>query len=194
MPNIIMLMGVSSSGKTTIAKEIQEQADDEYLIVGFDHAVESLDKKYWPGGSHEKEGFYYENVNTGLGEFPELMHGPVGAKFLEDMLTDIIDQANAGKNLLIDFVMSDEQHARLLAACKDATILQIDIQPSLAEVIRREQARGDRKVGIAAAAYERFYHGKSFDFIIDTQNTQPAESAIAILSALQTKNTRGFHK
>ena len=162
-------MGVSSSGKTTVANEIQRQASEQYLLVGFDRAVESLDKKYWPGGSHEKEGFYYEQVKIDKGEFPELRHGAVGAKFLQEMMSDIIKLANSGKNLIVDFVMSDEEKTALISGCKDCTFIQVGIKPPLDEVIKREKARGDRKVGIAEAAYESFYQGKTFDLLIDTK-------------------------
>lgn len=187
MPNIIMLMGVSSSGKTSIAKEIQNQASDNYLIVGFDHAVESLDKKYWPGGSHEKEGFYYEQIKTNDGEFPELRHGAVGAKFLQEMMRDIIALANSGNNLIVDFVMSDDENNMLINSCKDSTIIQIGIKPPLEEVIKREMARGDRKVGIAEAAYEAFYQGKKFDIVIDSKELSPSIAAAQILN-LQNRN------
>lgn len=184
MPNIIMLMGVSSSGKTSVAKEIQKQASEEYLLVGFDHAVESLDKKYWPGGSHEKEGFYYEQVKTDKGEFPDLRHGVVGAKFLQEMMNDMIKLANSGKNLIIDFVMSDDERAALIAGCKDCTFIQVGIKPPLDEVIKREKARGDRKIGIAEAAYESFYQGKTFDVLIDTKAMLPGKAAETILNVL----------
>lgn len=187
MPNIIMLMGVSSSGKTSIAKEIQHQASDNYLIVGFDHVVESLDKKYWPGGSHEKEGFYYEQIKTNDGEFPELRHGAVGDEFLREMMRDIIALANSGNNLIVDFVMSDDEKNMLIDQCKDSTIVQIGIKPPLAEVIKREMARGDRKVGIAEAAYEAFYKGKIFDILIDSKELSPSMAAAQILN-LQNRN------
>lgn len=190
MSIIIILMGVSSSGKTSVAKEIQNQASDKYLLVGFDHAVESLDKKYWPGGAHEKEGFYYEQVNTGKGEFPELRHGPVGAKFLHDMMSEMIEHANNGNNLIVDFVMSDEEKATLIGSCKGSTILQVGIKPPLEEVIRREKARGDRKVGIAEAAYENFYKGKTFDIMIDTNELSPSMTAERILKLLYRPSLR----
>lgn len=183
-------MGVSSSGKTSVAKEIQNQSSEEYLLVGFDHAVESLDKKYWPGGSHEKEGFYYEQVKTKHGEFPELRHGAVGAQFLKDMMKDIIALANDGKNLIIDFVMSDEEHAALVAGCEDSKIISVGIKPPLDEVIRREKARGDRKEGIAEAAYENFYQGKTFDLLVDTKELTPSKSAEQILDALISPRNR----
>src|SRR3990167_3634055 len=163
MPNIIMLLGVSSSGKTTIAKEIQRQANDQYTIVGFDIAVEFLDKKYWPGGSHETEGFYYKKIKTERGEFPELAYGMVGANFLKNMLNDIISLMHKGQNLIIDFVMSNEQRFALISACANAKVLQVGIKPPLDEIIRREKARDDRKEGIAEALYEDFYKEKIFD-------------------------------
>lgn len=37
MPTIILLIGVSSSGKSTIARELCQIVGDDYLIVGFDY-------------------------------------------------------------------------------------------------------------------------------------------------------------
>lgn len=58
---------------------------------------------------------------------------------------------------------------------------------SLEVVIQRENARKDRKIGIAEEAYHRFYQGKEFDLIFDTNEIKPEDVAKEILSKMDEK-------
>lgn len=186
MGKIIFLMGVSSTGKTTISHALQK-LDPSFKIVGFDPAVEGLDKKYWPGGSNEKEGFYYVEIETSEGKLPKLCWGTIGEAFLQKMMADIIQAAKEGENLIIDSVLSDEEHQKLLAELSECNVVQIGLKPPLEEVIRREAARGDRKNGLAKATYENFYLDKNFDLEIDTKVISGEEAAKKIMECLKSK-------
>lgn len=183
MGKVIFLMGVSSTGKTTVSHALQE-LDPSLNVVGFDHAVERLDKKYWPGGSNEKEGFYYIEIESSEGKAPKLCWGQVGEAFLESMIADIIKAAKADENLIIDSVLSDEEHQKLLAELSECNVVQIGLKPPLEEVIKREEARGDRKNGLAKATYENFYLDKHFDLEIDTKIVSGEEAAKQIMECL----------
>jgi len=190
MSIVIFLMGVSSVGKSSVAKALIDKSKEEFIIVGFDHAVLQLDKKYWPGGSDEKEGFYYKEIETENGVVPELCHGNVGAQFLVKMMADIIQLAKSGQNIILDQVLSDSEHEQLVTELKDCTFLSVGLKPPLEEVVKREKERGDRKVGIAKALYESFYSGKIFDIEIDTKAVSPDKSADLIIEwLLAPKNT-----
>lgn len=184
MSNIILLLGIGSSGKSTVAKELLKQLEEPYQLVGFDYAVMDLDKKYWPGGEREQDGFHVVNVMTEHGETPELRTGPVGKAFLENMMKDIIALANRGVNLIIDMVPSDAEYKLLQDSLAEHRVLRVGLKPPLETVIERENKRPDRRSGTAKAVYHQFYDQKIFDLVIDTDKTPPAESARLISECL----------
>jgi chloramphenicol 3-O phosphotransferase len=184
MSIIVLLMGVSSVGKSSVANALIEQSKIKFEIVGFDHAVLDLDKKYWPGGTHEKEGFYYKDIQTEHGVLPELCHGHIGKQFLEKMMADIIQLAKSGKNIIIDQVLSDDEHDLLMRELKDCTVLHVGLKPPLEEVVKREMMRGDRKIGLAESLYHNFYQGKTFDIEINTKDVVASKVAEIIIENL----------
>jgi chloramphenicol 3-O-phosphotransferase len=186
---VIILTGIGSVGKSSVANALKNKfaKDLDFSIEGFDTAVEKkLEKQYWPEGSNSKEGFYYVETASG----PEMQHGEKGKKFLEEMISDIIKLANSGKNIIIDSVLSDAEHNRLIKEMKDCTILQVGLKPPLQVVIDREQARPDRKVGVAKAAYDYFYACKTFDVEIDTSKNNPDQAAAIIEQAIREKQSQ----
>lgn len=49
-------MGVRSTGKTMLANElVRHLSEENFIIDGFDHTVEKLDKKYWSTGELHRE-------------------------------------------------------------------------------------------------------------------------------------------
>lgn len=188
MSNIILLLGIGSSGKSTVAKELQKQLEEPFQVVGFDYAVMDLDKKYWPGGECEHDGFHVVNVMAEHGETPELRAGPVGKAFLEKMMKDIIALANRGVNLIIDTVPSDAEYKQLQDSLAEHRVLRVGLKPPLETVIERENKRPDRRAGTAKAAYHQFYDYKTFDLVIDTDKTPPSESARLISESLSVDN------
>jgi len=192
MSTIIFLLGIGSSGKSTIANALLQHLRDSYHLTGFDYSVESLDKKYWPGGSHEREGFYVKKSITEHGETSELIAGTIGKAFLKKMLEDMIRQADEGNNLIIDTVPSDEEYQELLSAFKDHEILCVGIKPPVEVIIERENRRSDRRPGTAKAAYQQFYANKKFDLEIDTSQVSAEDAVESILAQLQ--GNKPLHK
>jgi chloramphenicol 3-O phosphotransferase len=185
MTTVILMMGISSSGKTTIANHLVELLADEYAIVGFDYAVEeNLDKCYWPGGTLEKEGFCYFESEHGL----QLEIGHVGREFLKNMLFDIINKAKSGCNLIVDSVLSDEEYATINRELADCHIMDVGLKPPLEKIIKRESQRGDRKIGLAKKTYDKFYEGKQFSLEINTFEVTPLQAAKLISNHVQKLN------
>lgn len=188
MGTIILLLGVGSTGKTTLAKQLVDTISDEFCIMGFDHAVEThLDKKYWPGGSHEERGFCYVKSDSG----PKLEIGPEGHAFLRRMFDDILIKAKSGENIIIDSVLSDYEYQKLIEYLPDCHFLKVGLKPPLESVVIRESNRSDRKSGIAKQDYVNFYTNKEFDMMIDTSATSP-QTAAEMIQDMYTEQKRSI--
>jgi len=187
MSTIIFLLGIGSSGKSTISNELMK-LDKTFHVAGFDYAVFDLDKKYWPGGSHDHDGFFIEKAMTPDGEVSDLKSGPVGKNFLKKMLADMIHMADEGKNLIIDTVPSDEEYQQLLAAFSKHKVIHVGLKPPIQVVIDRENMRTDRRPGTAKAEYEKFYANKVFDIEIDTSKVPSHEAAQLVIECISAKN------
>lgn len=188
MSIIIFLLGIGSSGKSTVSKELLKQLDDTYQVAGFDYAVIDLEKKYWPGGTHDREGFYIEKIMTQDGEVPELKSGAVGKAFIKKMIADMIQMADEGKNLIIDTVPSDEEYQQLLIAFSKHQVILVGLKPPMQVVIDRENIRADRRPGTAKVEYDKFYGDKVFDVEIDTSTVPAHEAAQSIVEHMSAKN------
>jgi chloramphenicol 3-O phosphotransferase len=173
-------LGVGSTGKTTLANALVKILDEDYIIDGFDYAVENLDKKYWPDGELKHEGFEFADGPMG----PYFQIGPKGAELLEQMIVGIIQKVREGNNIIIDYVPSDEDIARLKKELPGAEFVSIGLRPPIEWVTQKELERGDRQVGLAKQAYEHFYSGKCFDMEFDTSRLSPQSIAYRIKAFL----------
>lgn len=184
-------MGIGSTGKTTLANQLVKVLDEDYIIDGFDHAVEeNLDKKYWPNGELKHEGFQFIDSPTG----PQMKVGPKGAEFLEFMLSEIIRKAKEGQNIIIDYVPSDDDIARFKRELPEVEFVTIGLKPPVEWAIQKELERGDRQVGVAKQAYKEFYEGKQFDIVFDTSIISPEVIAESVKDFLNKPTTRATFK
>lgn len=156
---VIFLNGVSSAGKTSIAKVLQRTLPDPYLHVQLDSFEAMLPERYDEGGA-----FAWQVL------FPRALSG---------FHHSIAALATAGNNLIVDHVTVYREgwHSSLIEC---AYLLMpfrtylIGVQCSLDELQRREAARGDRYLGTAARQFDRVHRYGTYDFEVDTSAT-PAE-------------------
>ena len=159
---IILLNGISSSGKTSIARVLQRTLDAPYFQDSIDAFEDMLPERYEEGGA-----FAWETL------FPGMLAG---------FHRSIAALAGAGNNLIVDHVMVHrEGWASTLGDC--LTVLEpfpvyfVGVRCSLEEAKRREQARGDRYVGTAERQFPRVHHHNLYDIEVDTTDTSPEACA-----------------
>lgn len=163
MGTVILLLGVSSAGKTTYADALQKCLTT-FEIVGFDHVAEKkLPKKYWPGGRLEKLGFFHVDTTEG----PMLQFGEVGEKFLNNYQLYVSQLIESNKDIIIDDVLTAKQ-VKEFEASTSATIIKICLKPPIKIIKQREKVRGDRPIGSAVAMYHECYDELEYDICIDS--------------------------
>ena len=159
---IIFLNGVSSAGKTSIARALQATLDQPYLHVAIDSFEDMLPDRYAEGGDFAWPAIF--------------------SRMLTGMHRSFAALAEAGNNLIIDHVMVHRDGwASSLADC--LTLLApypvyfVGVHCPLDELLRREQARGDRFVGTVARQFPLVHLHGLYDLEVDTSQASAATCA-----------------
>ena len=165
---VILLNGPSGSGKSTLAKTLQgklsEQKRMRFSIVSIDDFMRVT----------TNEPIYEDDVFE--------ISGEMCARMREDLRTF--------DGVIVDHVITS---ARIFDQLKDAlfgvSLLTVHVTCPLAELNRREQARGDRFPGTAASSFTYLYPKDGYDLTVDSSRMTPADCADAIIKAVLLRET-----
>lgn len=179
MSKIIYLNGPSSSGKTTLAKALQESFIDPYLHIGIDKLIGFMPDKInnWKGGE-APEGFSWKPAHdpTGHPTF-EILAGPFAKRVARTLKDIAVLLASQHYNLIIDDVafgaVEVEEWKRAL---KNYKVLYVGVVTPLEVLEKRERARGDRLLGGARGQYFKVHENVSYDLEVDTHTASIEEN------------------
>jgi len=169
---IILLNGASSSGKSSIARELQRRLPAPYLHFSIDHLRDSgaLPLERFRSGefawSEARENFF------------------VGFECAAAAL------AGAGNNLILDHIIEKREWSeRLERVLAGFDVILVGVHCPLDELERREAARGDRPHGDARRDFSSVHRHCAYDIEVD--GTQPPElNAAEIIEAMRRSRTR----
>jgi chloramphenicol 3-O phosphotransferase len=164
--NIILLNGVSSSGKTNLSKELTKLLPDYFhlSIDEFDNLIEKMEDR---GNGRlipvPTEYFFHRTI----------------AMFSDRGINLIVDQ------LLHDRFTIDD----CLAVLQGYPVFFVGVHCPIEELERREQARGDREPGLAKRQLQ-FVHQQNevYDIEVNTHLESHASSAKKISDKLLERN------
>lgn len=184
-PTILLLVGTSSAGKSTLAKHLQDGLPEPYLLIGLDDVFRMVSRRWGGGlgGPLSAQGFRYDRET--VPEAQIIRYGSVGWRVLDGMQRAVAAFAQAGNHLIVDEMLLDE---RVLAAwVKNLESFQaylIKVMASLQALEQREQQRGSPR-GLARGHLQandvRYY-----DFRIDTTDKHSGTCAEEIIHWLMT--------
>ena len=175
---VILLNGVSSAGKTTLANAIQSLAPKPMLRVSLDDFIAML-----PDGAETQRTWFPVREVCVAGEpLPRIDIGPDGAKLLSAMRRFVAQLSAAGLPTVVDDVCEAAQIAGYRALLGSSDLLVIKVTAPLVELERRERARGNRLVGTSREQAARLHDGIAYDGEIDTGELSPNQAAETILS------------
>jgi chloramphenicol 3-O phosphotransferase len=190
---IIYLNGPSSSGKTTLAKELQESFSEPYLHLGIDKIIGFMPQKInnWEGGPAPL-GFSWEPAIDPTGHpIYQIKAGPFAKKITRTLKDVARLLASQHYNLIIDDVafgaIEVEEWKSVL---KDYHVLYVGVVTPLEILEQRERARGDRFLGGARGQYFKVHENVAYDLEIDTHAHTIEENVAKIRDALSTKYPR----
>ena len=173
---IVILNGVSSVGKTSVAKAIQERATKAFLHVQMDDFLEMLPRRAF----ESREGLVFERIDS---QTIDVQSGAVVERALAGMRSAVAAMVKCGNNIVVDdvfFADEDSDYRRLL---KRHDYHFVGLFAPLEVVQTRERMRGDRDIGLAKGQIERVHNGRVYDLEVDTSQKSPEQIAEAICEA-----------
>jgi len=163
---VIYLNGASSSGKTTIARELQKAAPEPYLHASIDAFL------------HQLPALVLEDHAALARELPRLLAG---------FNSSSAAIARAGNNVIVDTVLQEPSWvAPCVMAFEGLEVLFVAVRCSLEALESREIERGNRQRGMARYQYDRVHLHGIYDIEVDT-STMPVGTCVSrILEAARS--------
>lgn len=179
--SIIFLNGCTSAGKSSIALALQELLLEPYLLTGIDDAFAMLPQRM----HNHADGFFFDRNADDL---IRLNFGAFGRATLKAHQAAAAATARSGVNLILDEVvlnrdLMESWHLTL----RDLKVFWVGIHCDLAELERREIARGDRIRGQARGQFDIVHRHMQYDFEIDSTSRPAMDCAKQIAEALRSK-------
>ncbi|MBO0711476.1 MAG: AAA family ATPase [Acetobacteraceae bacterium] len=180
LAQVIILNGVGSVGKTSVARALQAIAAKPFLHVAMDSFLDMVPEKL----RGVPEGLMFETVHQQGKSSIVIRIGPTVERALRGMRRAVAAMAAEGNHLIVDEVIIDatkEKEYRALLSPFDARFVGLFAPLDVLEA--RERARGDREIGLARWQFDRVHRGIAYDLKIDTATASPLESARLIRDA-----------
>ena len=184
-PTILLLVGTSSAGKSTLARYLQDGLPEHYLLIGLDDVFRMVSRRWGGGygGPLSAQGFRYDR--EAVLQAQVIRYGPVGMRVLDGMQRAVAAFARAGNHVIVDEMLLDE---RVLAGwvkhLKGFQTYLIKVTATLQSLEQREQQRGNER-GLARG-HLKVNDVRYCDFLIDTTEKHPQVCAEEIIHWVTT--------
>jgi chloramphenicol 3-O phosphotransferase len=136
--SIIILNGVGSAGKSTIARQLQAVARRPLLHVEMDKFLDMLP----PACFGNPEGLVFSPVPGRSPPEIAIHSGPVVLRLLDGMRAAVAALARAGNDVILDDVILDGESEAYRAAFAGLTVHWVGVQVALDIAEARERIRG----------------------------------------------------
>jgi chloramphenicol 3-O phosphotransferase len=183
---LIILNGVSSSGKTTLASALQAElvrVGECWIVIGIDDFIAKLPPEWVRAGGHVGEfadaGIAVDVVDGQV----EWRVGPIGVQVFGAYRSSVAAAARAGLNVIVDeVIMSEEDWRAWVAELDGLDVLWVRVGIDLETVEARERDRGDRVVGLARSQLGVVHRFPRYGVEVDTAVMDPQSAAAAVLA------------
>lgn len=194
-PQLILVNGPSSAGKTTLCRALQQKILDPYLLVGFDDFVFMTAPRYYRGADtgrqDERDAFTalgVEMITTSMPGDPVgvmAKFGPVFRRLLDSMAPAVRALIDGGNAVIFDHVLHDHaMYESFRRATAGLDVFTVGVTCPIGVLEARERERGDRVLGRARGLMGVVHGFCSYDLTVDTAALSPEACVAAILGAL----------
>ena len=164
---IIIINGCSSSGKTSLSRELQYQLKDTYLHISSDQFLGQFPYKLYESGDKKIIG---ETIDKGISNLNHCAYA----------------LAKASNNIIIDCVFErKEWQIELFSLLNDFDTTFVGLKCDLEELEKREKKRGDRAIGLARAQFNQVHRDMHYDIELDSNKLAVVDCAKEIIGKLK---------
>ena len=162
---VILLNGATSSGKSSIARAVQNEIDEPFWHFSIDHL---RDAGVLP----------LDRIRRG-----EFRWAALRGAFFDGFHRSLPAFAGAGNNLIVEHIVeTPEWMGCLVTLLRGFDVFFVGVRCPLDELERREAARGDRPVGGARRDFEAIHRHAIYDLELDGLEA-PTANAMTLISA-----------
>ncbi len=198
-PDVFLVNGPSSAGKTTLCRALQAAIAEPYLVTGFDDFVFMSAPRYYRGGDtprqDERDAYTALGVELAItsppGAPPSITakFGPVFRRLLEAMAPAVRALVDAGNPVIFDHVLHDRaMHESCRKAFDGLDVFSVGVTCAVEILEERERGRGDRVLGRARGLAGVVHGFMDYDIMVDTGTLTPAACVSAILAAVEKRS------
>lgn len=194
-PDVIVVNGPSSAGKSTLCRGLQDAIDRPYLCVGFADFVFMSAPRYYAGADTAVQEIVDEFTAVGV----QMMvtsrdpltvtarFGPVFRSLVDGIAPAVRALVDAGNAVILDHVLHDEGMASSLrTSLAGLDIAMVGVTCDVAILKERERERGDRVLGRARGLVDVVHSFCDYDVMVDTGRQSPQDCVATVLAALRT--------
>jgi chloramphenicol 3-O phosphotransferase len=170
---LILLNGTSSSGKSSIVRELAGPLGGGW----FQLAIDQFHRVRTPGDWTDDEFL------------------PVFQRTVLGFHRAVAGLASAGNDVVVDFILGERWRlADCLRVFDGLPVLFVGVRCSLDELLRRERERGDRTIGRSAVQFPLVHQHGVYDLEVDTERNSPADCAELIAARLNQRPGTAFEQ
>jgi len=172
---VVLLNGTSSAGKTSISNELINQKEILFHHLSIDDFFNNFN----------------EFIDVDDQVIAQIIFDPIGSYYYATI--KLISEM--GLNVIADTVIdNDKRFNECLDVFIDQPTLFVGVICSKEELIRREQIRGDRQIGLASSQFDKVYCFDEYDLEVNTEELNPVECAEKILGFIKSNKEYSVFK
>ena len=194
-PDVILVNGPSSAGKSTLCRALQAAVMEPYLCIGFDDFIFTSPPRYYRGADTAEQADQDAFTTAGVrmvvtsspGEPRRVVaeFGPVFRRLIDGMAPAVRAIVDAGNRVVFDHVLHDQaMYDSMRTAFRGLNVFSVGVICPLEVLEAREAARGDRVIGRARGLVEVVHGFCAYDVTIDTGKDDPQACLAQVLKAL----------
>jgi chloramphenicol 3-O phosphotransferase len=203
-PDVILVNGASSAGKTTLCRALQAAIGEPYLCIGFDDFIFLSAPRYYLGGNTpaqtHTDHFTAQGVELVRDSQPgqpvsvTAVFGPVFRRLIDAMPAAVRALVDGGNAVIFDDVLHDrDMYDGRKRAFAGLDIFAVGVTCAVQVLEARERSRSDRVIGRARGLANVVHNFCAYDVVVDTGTTDPDGCVAEILGAL-TARSRDLHR
>ncbi len=188
-PIVIILNGPSSVGKSLISYFFQEMMDIPFLHIGIDTMINMMPNKMnnWEGEKAEQGFWWKEEIDENGVSVSSIQMGNY-AKKINETYKDIVNTLVLnGHNVIVDEITFGQAGLNVWKTkLSNCHLFFVGVTANLDVLEKREQERGDRKIGSARHQFYHVHKEASYDLFIDTSHKNPEQCASEIANFIHS--------